>query len=297
MNQSAAHLDQSFIHPADALAAPAPDIDVRRPSSFDFAHARREHHQQAAHTRRSSRMRRVLPLAIAAVAAVTFSLLTEGGRQAREATPLVAYLGHGLERLGLGLSEVIVRGQRETLDSAIYDKLKLDDSRSIWLFDTAAARHRVEALPWVRRASLKRVFPDQLHIGIHERVPYAVWNNGSRSVLIDETGRVLGAVGARRTIDLPVIFGEGAAPHARSIVETVSRMPELRGKVAIYEWSANRRWSFHLKSGQRILLPETGLSSAIVSLIKGKRGERLLDANFETLDLRLSNQVAVEFRK
>lgn len=294
MPQSAAQLDLSFIQPADALAAPAPEAGASVPNC---ARARSRRHQQAANARRGSRLRRVLPLAIAALAAAAFSLLTEGGRLARPAMPIVAYFGNGLQSLGLGMSEVIVRGQRETPDSAIYDQLKLDESRSIWLFDTEAARQRIEALPWVRSASLKRVFPDQLHIDIRERTPKAVWNDGHRSVLIDSSGRVLGELANRQTSGLPVIFGEGAAPHAQSIVETIDRSPALQGKVAIYEWSANRRWSLHLKTGQRILLPATGLGSAILRMTKGKIGNRLLDTNFETLDLRLESQVAVKYRQ
>ena len=295
MPTSAAQMDRRFVRPPEVSLT---EDRLRVPSS-NVAHSNTRDYRirQAAVARRNTRMRRVLPIAMAAFAALTFSLLTEGGRQARRATPIMSYLDQGLEKLGLGLSEVVVKGQHKTRDSAIYDQLGLSDSHSIWLFDTEAARTRIEALPWVLKASLKRVFPDQLHIEIRERVPRAIWNDGSRTVLIDATGRVLGAAGTRETTDLPTVFGEGAARHARSIVETIHRLPGLRGKVGIYEWSANRRWTLHLKSGRQILLPASGLSLALVRLTKGRSGQRLLDTNFEKLDLRLKDQVAMEFRR
>ncbi|MFT7575375.1 MAG: cell division protein FtsQ [Alphaproteobacteria bacterium] len=297
MSYSAAQIDRQFVRPAEVASLPGGEHLRATANDATHSHDPDFRIRQAAVARRSSRMRRVLPLAIAAFAALTFSLLTEGGRQARQAAPLTSYLGQGLEKLGLGLSEVVVKGQRETRDSAIYDQLRLNDSRSIWLLDTEAARRRIEALPWVLKASLKRVFPDQLHIVIRERMPRAIWNDGTRTVLIDMTGRVLGAVGSRETTDLPTVFGKGAAGHASTIVEMINRMPGLRGKVGIYEWAANRRWTLHLKSGRQILLPVSGLSLAVVRLTKGGVGRRLLDTNFEKLDLRLKGQVAMEFRQ
>ena len=231
------------------------------------------------------------------VAVAVFAILTDGGRQARQAVPPASYFAQILESTGLGLSEVTVTGQRMTRDGEIYDQLQLNARRSIWLFDTEAARKRIETLPWILRASVKRVFPDRLDIQVHERRPSAIWNDGRRTVLIDNTGRVLGDIQAGNELNLPAFYGMGAAAQAPSIIESIDRIPDLRRQVGLFEWTANRRWTLHLKSGRQILLPSQDVSSALLRLTKRNLGVRLLDTEFEKLDLRLENQLAVEFQK
>jgi cell division protein FtsQ len=250
------------------------------------------------HRRRRAAARHLLPLSVAVAAAIVFVTLTEGGSHARPATPVTAYVDRVLERVGLGLTQVAVRGQSMTRDSEIYDRLRLTDTRSVWLLDTEAARKRIETLPWVRTASLKRVFPDRLQIEIQERTPIAIWSDGNTVALIDATGKRLGPATTQtsngRFASLPNIFGPGAPPHAAAIIGTINRLPVLRGRIALFEWTANRRWTLHLKSGGRVLLPATEPGAALVRLARGQPGRRLIDGEFKQLDLRLSRQIAVD---
>jgi cell division protein FtsQ len=43
--------------------------------------------------------------------------------------------------------------------------------------DVAAVQASAEALPWVRRVSVRRVWPGSLHLAVVERVPVARWND------------------------------------------------------------------------------------------------------------------------
>ncbi|MEL6301231.1 MAG: cell division protein FtsQ/DivIB [Pseudomonadota bacterium] len=43
--------------------------------------------------------------------------------------------------------------------------------------DLSAMRERIEALEWVDRASVRRLWPDRLHISISEQVPAARWGD------------------------------------------------------------------------------------------------------------------------
>lgn len=241
--------------------------------------------------------RRLLPIAFALGAATVFALLTDGGRQARQAVSPTSYLAQFLEQVGLGLSEVTVKGQQMTRDSEIYDQLQLGPHRTIWLYNTDAARNRIETLPWILDASVKRVFPDRLDIRVRERRPSALWNDGRRALLIDRTGRILGGFDAVKETKLPKFYGAGAPAKAISILESIDRFPILRRQVGLFEWVANRHWTLHLKSGRRILLPAKNPSSALLRLVMNKGGFRLIDTNFEKLDMRLENQLAIEFQR
>lgn len=301
MSSDAGRIEPQFVYPGDAapLGVRASD-DADLPSIVTRRGRRRTTSQRTlknATARRSTRLRRCFPIAIAALAGLAFVGLTDGGRNAREAAPVDIYLGQFLERIGLGLSEVTVAGQRMTGDAQIYDQLQLNQRRSIWLLDTEAARKRVEKLPWILKASVKRVFPDRLLIDVVERAPRAVWNDGHRTVLLDASGRVLGAADMENAQSLPTIFGPGAAKQTQAILEMVGRTATLRDRVRLYEWTANRRWTLHLKSGRKILLPVDGVGMALLQLGQGGSGQRLMNSNFETLDMRLKEHVAIEFRE
>lgn len=102
--------------------------------------------------------------------------------------------------------------------------------------DAPAAERRLEALPWVERATVTRSWPGTVRIALVERTPVAAVGSGDDAVAVDRDGRVLGSVGDE---DLPVIAGDAAAPGEdlsdtqRWVVATVAGLPaELRSEVA-----------------------------------------------------------------
>jgi cell division protein FtsQ len=78
--------------------------------------------------------------------------------------------------------------------------------------DTAAAAHRIEALPFVRSARVERVFPNRVRIRLTERMPVAFAGRPAGGfALLDDTGRVL-ADRPDRPADLPEVTGAGEIP-------------------------------------------------------------------------------------
>jgi cell division protein FtsQ len=106
--------------------------------------------------------------------------------------------------------------------------------------DAGAAQARLEALPWVRRARVTRLWPDTLRIVVSERRPVAVLpGSGARQgrwALVDATGRVLAWSTARPaalpTLVVPVrvpgagaSLGPGARPALLAVVAAAGRLP------------------------------------------------------------------------
>lgn len=50
-------------------------------------------------------------------------------------------------------------------------------SGGLFAVDLAAAQQGFESLPWVRRATVRRVWPDTLSVSLEEHVPSAAWND------------------------------------------------------------------------------------------------------------------------
>jgi cell division protein FtsQ len=62
---------------------------------------------------------------------------------------------------------------------------------NIWLQNTAAIAHRVEAIPYVGTARVGRIPPSTIRIVVSERTPFAVLSSGAETALVDRTMRVL----------------------------------------------------------------------------------------------------------
>ena len=46
-------------------------------------------------------------------------------------------------------------------------------------------------LPWVKRVTIRKLYPDTLQVAISEREPYAIWQHDGRVVLITKDGKVI----------------------------------------------------------------------------------------------------------
>ena len=205
---------------------------------------------------------------------------------------------------GLGIAQLHVTGHRFTTDTAIFQALALDETATHFNFDGLAARQRLEQLPWVRSATIQRVFPDGLTIAISERTPYAVWRRTGldslvQETLVDGTGRELGTLSAGSEVGLPVVAGEGAGPRAPEILALVARYEPIAQRLAVAHRVADRRWRLELIGGTRIELPAEGAGAALARLvaqIPPDRLTQLLDGQLESIDLRTAEHIVVRRR-
>ncbi len=228
-----------------------------------------------------------LPVAAAVAGGGVFLALSDGGQAVRDTKPLLVQLDRLAPMVGLGLSKASLTGFEMTSDNDVFDALQLDRTRSLLMFDATAARRRIEALPWVAKARIKRTFPNRIDIAIDERKPVAIWRGDDSDYLIDDDGRRLAPVGQGFRTGLPIVQGRGAAPAAKHLFKTLSHWPELRRHFAYADFVDRRRWTINLTGHRAVHLPEDFPARAIARLMAGKRGQRLIDRADAVIDLRL----------
>ncbi len=68
----------------------------------------------------------------------------------------------------------LIADQRAQLHSLLDDQVH----RRMWLLDLTQLRHDIEAIPWVDRATIRRVFPDQIVVKVQPHQPVARWKDG-----------------------------------------------------------------------------------------------------------------------
>lgn len=200
--------------------------------------------------------------------------------------PALAPVERAVELAGFGLSQVSVSGHRFTADADIYAALDLDGARTLLTFDAAAARSRIEQLPWIRRASIERVVPDRIEVRVTERVPFAVWRSGERNWLIDRAGRKLQLVPTELMPQLLRVSGAGAPEEAAALLAVLVDFPQISAKLDVAERVAARRWTLHLEGGMRVDLPAAGEAEALARLSRliesGLGGARRVDLRVST---------------
>lgn len=188
-------------------------------------------------------------------------------------------LSRAAEANGYGLRQVSVSGLRFTSDKHVFEALRLSSARTLLQFDAAAARVRIEALPWVESATVARVYPDALEVRVVERQPAAVLRAGAEHVVIDRRGRHLPGNAAAALPGLPRIRGEGA--DAASIVGLLAQLekhPVLLARLRAADRQAGR-WMLHLQGAASLRLPAAdeaealARAAALVAAGLAERGE------------------------
>lgn len=169
---------------------------------------------------------------------------------------------------------------------------------SFFTVDLNAVRAGFESVPWVRRATVRRVWPDRLHVTIEEHRPMALWGDGR---LMNTHGELYTANldEAEENGPLPHFSGpEGSHPVVLARHEQLKRWlaPIERRPVAV-TLSERYAWSTRLDDGSTLLLGrEQGLPLETRVARWRKVYPRVLtrlDRQPEVIDLRYPNGFAV----
>ena len=101
---------------------------------------------------------------------------------------------------------------------------------NFFTLDLAAARKAFESVPWVRRAVVRREFPNRLRVLLQEHHAVAFWGDESESRLLNEHGEVFEAnVGDVEQDDLPRLAGPDA--EGAQVLATYRALVPLVGAV------------------------------------------------------------------
>jgi len=105
------------------------------------------------------------------------------------------------------VERIVVTGKLEHLrQEAVRDALASELGDGLLVLDLPTLRARLEQLPWIYRAGLRRRFPGTLEVHVVEQVPIARWGDDA---FLNHEARVIEVVDATRWTKLPEIRG----PH------------------------------------------------------------------------------------
>jgi cell division septal protein FtsQ len=153
----------------------------------------------------------------------------------------VRTVDHATTSPEFALSFVEIDGARLASEQGVREEVERYRGQNLFVLDLEEIASRVEARPWVLRASVKRLLPRGIRVTLTERSPLARTGVNGTMHVVDDSGFVIGpADGAGSFDDLPVLRGPEAL-EGESFHRLLSRGVDalLRLREAHPAWAAN----------------------------------------------------------
>lgn len=138
----------------------------------------------------------------------------------------------------------LVKIERARIVEALQGQLR----GTIFTADLDLVRQRFETVPWVRRAVVRRAWPDRLDVRLEEQVELARWGRREDLRLVNIYGELFNAVSDR---DLPLFAGPAGseAEVARAYAEFATLLRPLGLEPRQVLLSERRAWQVKLDTG------------------------------------------------
>lgn len=176
-------------------------------------------------------------------------------------------------------------------------------SGNFFTVDLGRTQTAFEAVPWVRKASVQREFPNRLKVVLQEHQPVALWGQEGDARMVNSYGEVFEAnQGDVEAEDLPLLSGPQG--QAALVLQTYRRLLPVFGqldtRIEQLELTGRGSWRARLDDGATVQLGHGSLEEieeraqrfvATLTQVSSKFGRKL-----EAADLRYSNGYALKLR-
>lgn len=203
---------------------------------------------------------------------------------------------------GILVSGDVSHNNSATLRANVISRL----SGTFFTVDLGGVRAAFESVPWVRRAVVRRDFPNRLRVDLQEHQPVAYWGLEGEARLLNSHGEVFEAnVGEVEQELLPRLSGpEGQAAEALAMYKALADMFEQTGlPIEELNLSNGGSWRVLIDTGAPI---ELGRGNATEVESRAQRFLKTLTqvtsrygrqpAALESADLRHENGYAIRLR-
>lgn len=166
------------------------------------------------------------------------------------------------------IDEVVIHGEFTYMDKAqLEDKIRQKLDGSFFTVDVDWLRGQIEENPWVYAASIRKEWPQKIHVFVVEQDVFGVWNN---DLLLNKFGDVFYADGIAVEDSLPRLYGpEG---NEKDVLKGYVKMQHLfdlhNFKIKEAVLSERYAWQLWLETGIHLNLGRSD---------KMKRVQRFVD--------------------
>ena len=169
-------------------------------------------------------------------------------------------------------------------------------SDNLLLLDKQILQNEIEEVPWVKRANIKKIFPNKIQVQVIENDPYAIFLNEGVPFLIDLDGTIITQI-SDQSIDTSMIqiLGEKANENLESLIKSINiHFPELLNDIKSLEYIELRRWNMKLKRDLKIKFPDEKIDQSIINLKRLFVEQNVSESNIIEIDLRIHGRASVK---
>jgi cell division protein FtsQ len=194
---------------------------------------------------------------------------------------------------GFRIVSIALAGNHHVSREEVLATAGITGTTSLLFLDVGETRERLKANPWIADATVLKLYPGELQIGVKEREAFALWQKDGLVSVIADDGTVLEPYVSPGLIRLPLVVGRGAETRAKEFLALLDRYPAMRDFVRASVLVGERRWNLRLKNGINVRLPESDVASALERLVALDREKNLITRDILAIDLRLPDRVTV----
>ncbi len=216
--------------------------------------------------------------------------LDEAGHEAAET---YRHLRQGEFGVSIALGRLTVEGRNRTSRQALRAALKLKKGDNLLAADPWAIKTRLEALPWIRSATVERRYPNAMLVLLVERTPIARFRDKGGTVLVDETGALIKVEPEKEHENLILLSGDGAPEAAAALLKRLEDEPALARRVVSAARLGDRRWDLTFDGGAMLRLPDGYQKAALAKFAEFERQHGLLARGAVTYDMRLPDRLVI----
>ena len=201
---------------------------------------------------------------------------------------------HAVARaFGLSLDQVTMSGISQISEREVLAAAGLDSKLALAFIDVNDVRERLERVPLIKSASVRKLYPNELVIALTERAPHALWQFNGELFIIAADGTVIDLMEDERFAGLPLVVGERANLRNKDYLALLDAAGPLRGRIRAGTLVSGRRWTLKMDNGMDVRLPELGAADALARLVKLEREQKILEKDVLAVDLRMPDRVVV----
>lgn len=193
--------------------------------------------------------------------------------------------------LGFAIKDVTISGLKELTPAEILRDGDVGAKNSLALLDPTALRDRLKTIPLVREVSIRKLFPNDLHINVQERDAAALWQKDGQLSLIAADGVPIDTVEDNRFNGLPFLVGEGANERLGEFEALLASAGTLKDKIRAGVLVGQRRWTLQMDSGVEVELPELDAVETLARLVEIERQSKILEKDVISIDLRIPGRI------
>jgi cell division protein FtsQ len=236
-------------------------------------------------------------IGVAATALVLLASLAYGAVKGEHVSTVIAAVRDARDGVanaaGFRIVSIALAGNHHVSREELFAIAGVTGTTSLLFLDVDQARERLKSNPWIADATVLKLYPGELQIGIKEREPFALWQKDRQVSVIADDGTVLEPYVVPRLIQLPLVVGQGAETRAKAFLAMLGRYPAMRDFVRATVLVGERRWNLRLKNGIDVQLPESDIAAALEKLVTLDREKNLITRDIAVIDLRLADRVTV----